>query len=132
MWSLAQKAMVRALVVVSGRALRVHRGVRFSRPRAVLVTLGAAGSFFKDAGRRLRVPAFAVEAVDPTAAGDAYIGSLAVSLAAGLLIDAAMLRASAVAALAVTRHGAQDSLPAAAEVEAFLAAHAAGAGTPGA
>jgi ribokinase len=99
--------------------------------RAALVTLGASGSFFQDDRRSLRVPAFAVEAVDPTAAGDAYIGSLAVSLAAGLVIDAAMLQASAAAALAVTRPGAQASFPTAGEVEAFLAAHRTGAGTPG-
>lgn len=91
-------------------------------PRGVLVTLGAAGSVYKDRLVQMRLPAFAVHAVDPTAAGDAYVGSLAVSLARGELLPQAMRHASAAAALTVTRPGAQRSFPSRQEAEAFLAA----------
>jgi ribokinase len=63
-----------------------------------------------------------VNAVDPTAAGDAFIGGLAVFLGRGLPLEQAVRRAGAVAALTVTRSGAQDSFPARDEIEAFLAA----------
>jgi ribokinase len=90
-------------------------------PRGALVTLGAGGSLYKGEGRSERVAAVPVDAVDSTAAGDAYIGSLAVSLAAGTPLREAMHRASAVAALTVTRPGAQGSFPSRQEVEVFLA-----------
>jgi ribokinase len=90
-------------------------------PAGVLVTLGAAGSRYKDGDGDIRQEAFPVEAVDPTAAGDAYIGSLAVSLAEGVPLPEAMRRASAAAALTVTKPGAQRAFPSRQEVEAFLA-----------
>ena len=58
--------------------------------------------------------------IDTTAAGDAFNGGLAVALARGEGMDAAVRYAHAVAALSVTRLGAQPSLPTAAEVEEFL------------
>jgi ribokinase len=67
-----------------------------------------------------RVLGFRVEAVDATAAGDAFNGALAVALARGDSLDAAVRYAHAVAALSVTRLGAQPSLPTAEEVDAFL------------
>ncbi|HXM58210.1 MAG TPA: PfkB family carbohydrate kinase, partial [Candidatus Dormibacteraeota bacterium] len=57
------------------------------------------------------VPPFAVTAVDTTAAGDAFVGALAVGLAAGRPVDEAARVASAAGAAAATRMGAQDSLP---------------------
>ncbi len=60
-------------------------------------------------------------AVDATAAGDAFNGGLAVALARGEPLAAAVRFAHAVAALSVTRLGAQPSLPTREEVEAFLA-----------
>jgi ribokinase len=60
--------------------------------------------------------------VDTVGAGDCFCGVLAAALAAGLPVPAALRRASAAAALSTTRHGAQDSMPTAAEVDAFLAA----------
>ncbi|MFO0844060.1 MAG: ribokinase [Gemmataceae bacterium] len=90
-------------------------------PAAVLVTLGSRGSQYQDRNGSRRVEALTVTAVDPTAAGDAYIGSLAVDLAGGLPIAEAMRRAGAAAALTVTRPGAQRSFPSKEELEAFLA-----------
>ena len=67
-----------------------------------------------------RVPGFRVKVVDATAAGDAFNAGLAVALARGESMDTSVRYAHAVAALSVTRLGAQPSLPTAAEVESFL------------
>ncbi|HEV6953085.1 MAG TPA: ribokinase [Promicromonospora sp.] len=93
-----------------------------ARVPAVVVTLGAEGSLVvrRDTDP-VRVPAARVDAVDTTGAGDTYCGVLAAALARlGLagLADAARL-AGAAAALAVTRPGAQDAVPDAAEVAAL-------------
>ncbi|GAA1905134.1 PfkB family carbohydrate kinase [Lapillicoccus jejuensis] len=89
---------------------------------AVLVTLGAAGSRLqRRCGEPLVVPAPVVRAVDAVGAGDTYCGVLCAALAAGLDDATAMRRASAAAALAVQRPGAQDAVPTTAEVEAALA-----------
>ncbi len=67
------------------------------------------------------MPGFNVQAVDSTAAGDAFNGGLAAALARGDDLEAAVRYAQAVAAISVTRPGAQPSLPTAREVEEFLA-----------
>jgi len=92
-------------------------------PRSVVVTLGSAGSVLLerdvDGGPRapVHVPARRVTAVDTTGAGDAFVGALAVELAAGAGLEAAVRRASDVAAFAVGRRGAQESYPTLAELE---------------
>lgn len=58
--------------------------------------------------------------MDTTGAGDCFIGTLAAALDAGLPRQDAMRRASAAAAIQVTRQGAADAMPTAAEVDAFL------------
>jgi ribokinase len=90
-------------------------------PRAVIVTLGAAGALVLDDGGATRIPPVPVDAVDPTGAGDAFIGSLAVFLAEDLSLRTAARWANALAALSVTRIGAQESLPRRAEADAWLA-----------
>lgn len=87
----------------------------------VVVTLGGRGALRVGAGTETRVPAFEVEAVDTTAAGDTFAGVLAVGLAEGLDWDDALRRASAAAALSVQRAGASSSMPDRAEIDAFLA-----------
>lgn len=96
------------------------------RVGALVVTLGAEGSIIAVGAERRRVPAFRVDAVDTTGAGDTYCGVLAAqlplaqsALTADVLADAARV-AGAAAALAVGRHGAQGSVPTAAEVDLFL------------
>jgi ribokinase len=89
--------------------------------RTVVVTLGERGALLVDQGAR-HIQAVPVRAVDTTGAGDAFIGGLAVFLAEGLDLERAAGRACAVAALSVTRLGAQAALPSSAELEAFLAA----------
>lgn len=93
---------------------------------AVIVKRGERGARFVTAGRAIDIPAPAVEAVDTTAAGDAFNGALAVALAEGASMDAAMPFACAAASLSVTRPGAQPSMPDRQEVEAFLAARRGG------
>jgi ribokinase len=62
-----------------------------------------------------------VNAVDPTGAGDAFIGCLAVFLGEGLALGDAARRANAIAALSVTKIGTQTSFPVRAEADAFCA-----------
>jgi len=89
--------------------------------QSVVVTLGERGVLYVDPHAVLRAPAFVVKAVDPTGAGDAFIGGLAVYLSEGMPLHDALRRANAVAALSVTRIGAQASFPTRAEVDAFIA-----------
>jgi ribokinase len=86
----------------------------------VLVTLGKQGVLWATKDGQQRVPAFAVQATDTTAAGDAFNGGLACALARGLPMAEAIRYANAVAAISVTRMGAQPSLPTADEVTTFL------------
>ena len=83
------------------------------------MTRGAAGStgFLHD-GRRLEVPALAIDAVDTTGAGDTFIGVLAAGLDQGLALQAALRRASAAAGLACLAHGAQTAMPDATAIDA--------------
>lgn len=90
----------------------------------VIVTLGGNGALLHTAADDLFQPAFQVEAVDTTAAGDTFTGSYAASLLHGLQPQEALHFASAASALSVTRLGAQTSIPTKDEVEDFLAAHA--------
>jgi ribokinase len=87
----------------------------------VLLKLGQRGCFLAVAdGRRIFLPAYAVRAIDSTAAGDAFNGAFASALLAGHDPVRGASWASAVAAISVTRRGAQPSMPTQAEVHAFL------------
>lgn len=83
------------------------------RPGAlgVVVTLGAGGCLVLHEGKEAIIPAHPVAAVDTVGAGDAFNGALAVALAEGLTLFEAATWATAAAALAVTKPGAQDALP---------------------
>jgi ribokinase len=84
-------------------------------PGTVIVTLGDRGALLVDARTAEHVPAYPVQAVDTTGAGDAFIGALAVLLAEKMSLREAVRHASAAAALSVTRPGAQQSFPTRAE-----------------
>lgn len=90
-------------------------------PQGVVITLGAQGALVMSADQPvnyLRAPL--VKAVDTTAAGDTYIGTLGVCLCEGMDLNEAAWYAGMAATLCVTRPGAQPSIPTRAEVEAFL------------
>ncbi len=87
----------------------------------VVVTLGSRGCVARQGRTLLRQGAFAVQAVDTTAAGDTFCGVLTAALSQGDPLARALRRASAAAALACLRVGAQDSIPPAHEVDALLA-----------
>ncbi|HSB07360.1 MAG TPA: ribokinase [Thermodesulfobacteriota bacterium] len=86
----------------------------------VVITLGSKGLFFKNANEEVWMKAFKVKVVDTTAAGDAFMGALACGLSESKMIREALRFAEGAGALAVTKLGAQPSLPLRKEVQAFL------------
>jgi ribokinase len=90
----------------------------------VLLKLGPRGSLIAQGTlAKERVPAFSVDAVDTTAAGDAFNAGFAVGLMRGSTPVGSAVLASAVAAISVMRPGAQPSMPSRLEVERFLEQH---------
>lgn len=85
--------------------------------RAVTLTLGARGALHADGSRLVRVAAPRVEVVDTTAAGDAFVGAWVAAACAGAPVVERLRRAVAAGSLAVTRAGAQPSLPDSDEIE---------------
>jgi ribokinase len=86
----------------------------------VVVTLGAQGCCARHQGKLHLQAAFAVQSVDSTGAGDTFCGALCAALCQGQPMDQALRHASAAAALACTRLGAQASVPQADEVATLL------------
>ncbi len=97
------------------------RALQRMGPPVIILTLGERGALLAHGDQIDRFPAFAVTPVDTTAAGDAFVGALAVVLAEGRPLPEAVRWGNAAGALATTRPGAQPSLPTRAEVEALLA-----------
>jgi ribokinase len=88
--------------------------------REVLITLGARGVYASADGAAGLEPAFPVQAIDTTAAGDVFNGALAVAMIEGRTTREAIRFASAAAALSVTRAGAQASAPRRADIAVLL------------
>jgi ribokinase len=86
----------------------------------VVATLGEKGAWIVGQGVNQRVPAHKVQVVDTTAAGDAFVGGFAVALSKGLPLLEAVRWGNAAGGVAVTRPGAQPSLPTRAELDALL------------
>lgn len=86
----------------------------------VIITLGIKGSYILSENKGEWIKAFRVDAVDTTAAGDIYCGSLAVALTEGKNFAEAVRFASAAAAISVTKMGAQPSAPYRKEIDEFL------------
>ena len=87
--------------------------------KALIITLGKAGGVLYQAGQLVKYEAEKVQTVDTTAAGDAYIGSIASSLAKGNQLVESLSEASKVAALTVMKQGAQQAIPTEAELHAY-------------
>jgi len=100
-----------------GEAASLARAIR--GPGAVVVTLGSDGAVVVRRDDVIHVPAPRVVAVDPTAAGDAFCGGLADALVRGLDLVDAVRWAVRCGAIAVTRWGAQSSLPTRRDVESL-------------
>lgn len=90
--------------------------------QTAVVTLGTQGAQIVSPNQNIRLEAFEVDAVDTTGAGDAFNAGLAVALAEGKDLRAAVRFANAAAALSVTKSGAARSAPRRAEVDALIAA----------
>lgn len=88
--------------------------------KTVILTMGVNGYLTVSKEAEEFIPARKVKAADSTAAGDAFTGSLAVGLARGQTFSEAALFANDVAAVSVTKMGAQPSMPTVQEVEAFI------------
>jgi ribokinase len=101
----------------AGQAAKIllNRGAR-----NVIVTLGEKGALVVSGAQVKQVDTYKVDIVDTTAAGDAFIGGFASALLRGVEIEEAVKYANACGALAVTKFGAQPSLPTKEEVERFM------------
>jgi ribokinase len=87
----------------------------------VVVTLGSRGAAVcEDGGTAVRIVAPAVEAVDTTGAGDAFVGAFVFGLAAGMSAADAARLGCACASASVTRHGTQTSYPTTEEIASLL------------
>lgn len=89
---------------------------------SIVLTLGQRGAFVYSPSLIARVPGFRVEAIDTTAAGDVFNGALAVGLAEGKSLRAAIRFAHAAAALSVTKRGAQPSAPSRTQILRMISA----------
>lgn len=99
-----------------GRAARLfgEKGVS-----ALIVTMGEKGCYYADRSMVKAYPARKVNAVDTTAAGDSFIGGFVAGYLVSRDADTAIRQAQIAAAITVTRHGAQSSLPTRQEVESL-------------
>ena len=97
----------------------LSQGVR----KGVVITMGYRGAVAVTADSQYYVQSFPVIPVDPTGAGDAFCGAFAVAISEGKKVDQALRFANAAGALAVTKAGAEPSLPTRSEIEAFLSDH---------
>lgn len=110
------------LALLSGGSGSIRTQMESLRVPTVITTLGAHGCVARTADTYCVQSALPVEVKDTTAAGDTFCGALVAALSEGRPLNAALQVASAAAALACTREGAQTSIPTRAEVDALLAA----------
>jgi sulfofructose kinase len=90
---------------------------------AVVITLGEAGLVWKNEDSSGSLPAFSVDAVDTTGAGDAFHGAFAAGLALGKPWKDLLAYASAAGALCCTKVGARPAIPTASDLSRFLKKH---------
>jgi ribokinase len=88
-------------------AARLHQ----SGVKTIIMTRGSRGASLITENEIVHFPAFSVEPVDTTAAGDAFVGSFAVALAEGRSTSEAVMYGNAAGALSSTKSGAQPSMP---------------------
>ena len=94
------------------QAQAASRALLHLGPKAVIITLGSRGALvISKEGNMEHLTSHAVEVVDTTAAGDAFVAGVAVGLGEGLPLEDAARLGNAAGALAVTRTGAQPAMP---------------------
>lgn len=101
----------------------IRKGARYllnKGVRNILVTLGDKGVMFIDEKQEILFPARKVDAVDTTAAGDCFNGAFVVGLAEGMSLKEAIPFANMASSIAVTRKGAQSSIPGRDEVDRLM------------
>jgi len=116
-----------ALVILGcqGNAISIEEAPKVAEsllklgPRKVILKLGAKGAWLADGKSSRHFPSRKVVAIDVTAAGDTFNGALAVALAEGKAMEAAISFANCAATISVTRPGAQASIPLRSEVDAI-------------
>ena len=101
-------------------AARAAKALHQKGISTVIITLGSRGVWASVECEGRRVPGFKVKAVDTIAAGDTFNGALVTALLEGKPMDDAIRFAHAAAAIAVTRKGAQPSVPWRKEIDEFL------------
>jgi ribokinase len=101
-------------------AARAAKALHDKGIATVIITLGSKGVWLSQNGEGKLVPGFRVKAVDTIAAGDTFNGALVTALLEGKPMDSAVRFAHAAAAIAVTRPGAQPSVPWRKEIDDFL------------
>jgi ribokinase len=113
--------------MVTGRKVETDEEIKVSANellklgcKIAVITLGARGSYVASADFTGFVPAFKVIAVDTTAAGDVYCGSLAVAMVEGKSLQDSVRFAGAASAISVTRLGAQPSAPHRKEIDELI------------
>lgn len=89
----------------------------------VVITLGSRGVYVNEDGKSEIVPAYKVNAIDTTGAGDAFNGGLLTALSEGKTISEAARFANALAAISVQRIGTTPAMPTRAEIDKFLEEH---------
>lgn len=89
----------------------------------VIITLGSKGVYINFEGKSAMIPAFKVDAIDTTGAGDAFNGGLLTALSEGKSVQEAAIFASALAAISVQKIGATPSMPFRSEIDEFITKH---------
>jgi ribokinase len=102
-------------------ALRCGRKLREKGPCHVITTLGDKGAAYVGPGQEMIIPAFEVDAVDSTGAGDTFVGALAVAMIEGMDPRAATRFACAAGGLTASKQGAMSAIPCRADVDSMLA-----------
>ena len=101
-------------------AVMIARQLQKNGTKKVIITLGAQGSIYLDQEKDLFTPAYKVNAVDTTAAGDAFCGAFAIAISEHKPVEYALKFASAAGALAATKAGAVPSLPSQQEILSMI------------
>ncbi|MBV9208666.1 MAG: bifunctional hydroxymethylpyrimidine kinase/phosphomethylpyrimidine kinase [Actinobacteria bacterium] len=119
-WLVVNESEAAAVLSANVRGLddatRAARELAARGARHAVVTAGAHGAALAGPGTAQVIEAFGVDAVDTVGAGDAFVGALAVAVAAGVPAADAVRAAAAAGAAAATRHGAQAGMPRPADI----------------